>query len=91
MHRNGHYALMVDLRDNGPHLLPGSNIPLKKSYLRIKAIDYVLTVIQVAFASVVHGSSPGLSLFAFQFRGTLLAAIVMIRAENSKATGSSWK
>jgi len=90
IHQNGHYAMMVHLRDYGPHLLPGSNLPLKKSYVGIRATDYILTVLQCTFANVVDGSSPGLSLFAFQFGGTVLAAIVLLWTESLKTNNQSF-
>ncbi len=90
IHRNGHYARMVHLRDNGPHLLPGSTIPLKKQYVGIEAIDYVLTVLQVTFANFVDGSAPGLSIFAFQFSGTLLTAIILIWVGNIMSSRPDW-
>jgi hypothetical protein len=77
IHQNGYYAALVDLRDNGPHLLPGSNIPLKKLYLGIEPIDFVFAVLQCFFANVVDGSAPGLSLFAWQFGGTFGAIVVV--------------
>lgn len=85
LRQNGTHAKMVHLRDFGPHLIPGSNIPLKKVYIGIHSIDYYLTVLQLAFANVVDGSSPGVSLFSFQFSGTLLAAIVVVWTESLKS------
>ena len=89
IHHNGYYAAMVDLRDNGPHLLPGSDTPLKKTYIGIEFIDYVLTVLQCFFANVVDGSAPGLSLFAFQFSGTLLAVVMIVWTESLNPTNRS--
>jgi len=91
IHRNGYYAVMVDLRDNGAHLVPNTKIALKQHHVELGSVDYSLTVFQLFFANVVDGSSPGLSLFAFQLAGTLFAVLTLICTESLKAASDGWE
>lgn len=82
--RNGYYNALIDLRDHGPYVLPGSNTPIKRSYTGISLLDYWLTVMQCVLANVTDGSAPHLSLFAFHFAGQLLAVTSVVMIEGMR-------
>ena len=80
--RNGYYDALVQLRDIGPHLLPGSNIPLREHYIGIGPLDYWLTVLQAVFANIFDGTAPKLSIYAFYFAGQLIPVITVMYIES---------
>lgn len=82
---NGFMGNLRFLRDHGPHLLPGSNIPLLQKYTGISHVDYFLTVLQCVFANVTDGSAPHLSLLAFYFIGQLTAGISIMAVESQRS------
>lgn len=84
IHRNGYVAALQNLRDNGPHVLPGSDIPLLREYTGIGFIDYQLTVLQVVFANITDGSAPALSLFSFYFAGQLVPVLAVLITESHR-------
>jgi hypothetical protein len=87
IHLNNHYNLMTSLRDYGPHLIPGTSIPLKKEYIGIRAVDYVLTVLVLSFAVVVDGSRVESTLFAVGFGGVVGVGVLIMWTESVR-TGS---
>jgi hypothetical protein len=89
IHLNGHYKLMTTLRDHGPHLLPGTSIPLKKEYLGVKSIDYVLTVLVCSFGAIIDGGYVEGKLFVGLIGGVVAAAVVVIWCEGLIA-GRGW-
>ncbi|KAH6688012.1 hypothetical protein F5X68DRAFT_239519 [Plectosphaerella plurivora] len=60
--RNGYVAALMSLRDNGPHLLPGSQHLILTTFTGIPPLDKLLTLGGVMFASVTSGALPQLSL-----------------------------
>ncbi|KAL8715780.1 MAG: hypothetical protein Q9220_000447 [cf. Caloplaca sp. 1 TL-2023] len=89
---NGGSAMMEEIRDHGPHLLPDTNgqIPLKKTYTGFAAIDYQLTVLTLFFYKIVDGSHPGASLQAYHFCGQLIAGYGLLVLESLRQ-GNQWK
>ena len=83
-------ALMRDVRIRGPHVLPGNQAPLKRTYTGIEVFDYQLTVLTIFFWEVVDGSMPNASLFCFGFAGQAVAAWTVIYIEGRRA-GNRWK
>lgn len=73
---------MTSLRDHGPHLLPGTSIPLKKEYIGIEAVDYILTVLVLSFVVVVDGSRMESTLFAVGFGGVVGVGVLIIWVES---------
>lgn len=58
---------MSHIRDHGPRVLPGTDKPLKTTYIGVPPIDYQMTVLALFFWEVVDGSHPAASLFCFHF------------------------
>lgn len=88
--QNGTIELMRDVRDRGPHILPGTKAPLKKSYVGIGWIDYQLTVLTLFFWEAVDGSRPAASLFCFGFAGQAAAAWSILYVDGRRL-GNRWK
>jgi hypothetical protein len=88
IYRNGYAAALERLRDHGPHLLPGTDVPLLREYTGIRPIDYQLTVLQCVFANITDGSAPALSLFSFYFAGQLVPALAVFLAESYRSNQS---
>lgn len=84
VYRNGYYDALIQLRDHGPHLLPGSNVPILKKFTGIGLLDKVLTLAGVMFANVTDGSTPQLSLYAFHFAGQLVSVFTLILIEGKR-------
>ena len=84
VYRNGYYDALVHLRDHGPHLLPGSNIPILTNFTGIGQLDKVLTLAGVMFANITDGSTPQLSLYAFYFAGQLVPIFTLIWIEGNR-------
>jgi hypothetical protein len=82
MVRNGYYAAMVKLRDDGPRFLPGSDNPVQMKYVGIYAIDYWLIVLNCVFANIVDGSQLHLSLYFFHFAGQLVPVWTVMLIES---------
>jgi hypothetical protein len=82
MHRNGYYASMVHLRDYGPHLLPGTQDPLVRTYTGNGFLDYWLTVLVCFFANAVDGSEPELSVFCVVFAANMGPCLVLVYVES---------
>lgn len=82
MHRNGYYASMVHLRDYGPHLLPGTQDPLVRTYTGNGFLDYWLTVLVCFFANAVDGSEPELSVFCTVFAANMGPCLVLVYVES---------
>jgi len=90
LYKNGTVELMQDVRDRGPHILPGTRDPLKKSYIGIGWIDYQLTVLTLFFWEAVDGSRPAASLFCFGFAGQATAAWSILYVEGRRL-GNRWR
>ena len=84
VYRNGYYNALIRLRDHGPHLLPGSDIPILTKFTGIGPLDKVLTLAGVMFANITDGSTPQLSLYAFQFAGQLVPVFTVILVEGHR-------
>ena len=84
VYRNGYYDALIRLRDHGPHLLPGSDIPILTRFTGIGPLDKVLTLAGVMFANITDGSTPQLSLYAFQFAGQLVPVFTVILIEGNR-------
>ena len=84
VHRNGYYDALIRLRDYGPHLLPGSDIPILTRFTGIGPLDKVLTLAGVMFANITDGSTPQLSLYAFQFAGQLVPVFMVTQIEGNR-------
>ena len=84
VYRNGYYNALIHLRDHGPHLLPGSDIPILTRFTGIGPLDKVLTLAGVMFANITDGSTPQLSLYAFHFAGQLIPVFTVILIEGNR-------
>ncbi|PMD52696.1 uncharacterized protein K444DRAFT_668381 [Hyaloscypha bicolor E] len=82
VYRNGYIDALLRLREYGPHVLPGSNIPILTRFTGIGLLDKALVLAGVMFANITDGSAPQLSLYGFQFAGQLvpLYTVLMIEA-----------
>jgi hypothetical protein len=89
IHRNGYYAALVQLRDFGPWVLPGSSKPLVRSYVGIAFPDYVLTVLQCFFASAFDGSSRELQFLCAEFAGDM-GALMLVLGVEALRRGNEW-
>ena len=49
VYNNGTVKMMEQIRDHGPHILPGTKEPLKKNFTGIGRLDYQLTVLTLFF------------------------------------------
>ena len=90
IYNNGTVAMMEKTRENGPHLLPGIDVPLKPSFTGIRPIDHQLTVLVTFFWPVVDGSLPNASLFCFMFAGEAVAIWTLIYVESQRLS-HSWR
>ncbi|CZT12721.1 uncharacterized protein RCO7_10910 [Rhynchosporium graminicola] len=61
--RNGYIPSLLRLRDHGPYIFPGSNIPILTRFTGINILDKALTLAGVMFATVTDGSAPASSLY----------------------------
>ena len=84
VYRNGYYDALIHLRDHGPHLLSGSDIPIFTRFTGIRPLDKVLTLAGVMFANITDGSTPQLSLYTFQFAGQLVPMFTVILIEGNR-------
>ena len=64
---NGTITMMEYTRNVEPQVLPGTDSPLKQSYIGIQAVDNQLTVLVLFFWQLVDGSMPNASLSTFRF------------------------
>ena len=67
-----------------PPLLPGTNQPVKTSFIGIRLIDDYLSLLCIAFWDSLDGSQPHLSLFAFMFMGQYMAGYSLIMIEGAR-------
>ena len=84
VYRNGYYNALIHLRDHGPHVLPGSDIPILTRFTEIGPLDKVLALAGVMFAKITDGSTPQLSLYAVQFAGQLVPVFTVILIEGNR-------
>jgi hypothetical protein len=82
--RNGYYRALRNLFDKGPYVLPGSNDPILTRFTGIDPLDKLLKLAAVMFANVTDGSTPQLSLYAFQFSGQLVSVLTVIMIEGGR-------
>ena len=69
MLNNGTADFLSQMKGHGPHVLPGTEEPLKRIYTGIPRLDRQLVLLTVFFWKVVDGSMPGASLQAFLMIG----------------------
>jgi hypothetical protein len=81
VYRNGYIQALLDLKNNGPHVLPGSDDPILTCFTGIKPIDQLLTLAGVMFSNVTDGSRPELSLYGFYFAGQLVSIFTIMTIE----------
>ena len=81
---NGTADYMVETRDVGPRLLPGTKQPLKTAYIGIEKVDYQLTVLDVFFWELVDGSRPDVSLFCYHFAGQVFSGWALLMIESMR-------
>ncbi|MCJ1477789.1 hypothetical protein MMC13_006462 [Lambiella insularis] len=82
--QNGTMSMMAHIRDFGPHVLPGTDAPLKQTYTGIRAVDYQLTVLAVFFWNLVDGSMPHASLFVGKLAFQFIAAWGLLMIEGAR-------
>ena len=87
---NGTTEHMTHMRDSGPHLLPGTDQPLKTVYTGLKALDYQLTVLALFFWELVDGSLPDASLFCFHFATQVACGWGLLMVEGLRH-GNRWR
>ena len=81
---------MAQIRDVGPRILPGTNEPVKTKYIRISAIDYQLTVLDIFFWELVDGSHPAISLYGFYFATQVACGWGLLMIEGLRR-GHRWR
>jgi hypothetical protein len=79
--QNGYVKALLQLRNHGPHLLPGSNHPILTRFIGIPPLDKLLTLAGVMFANVTDGSHPQLSLYGSYFGGQLIGIFTIMVLE----------
>ncbi|XMA12750.1 hypothetical protein WAI453_005541 [Rhynchosporium graminicola] len=82
--RNGYIPSLLRLRDHGPYIFPGSNIPILTRFTGINILDKALTLAGVMFATVTDGSAPASSLYGFQFAGQLVPMFTVMLVEAAR-------
>ena len=82
--RNGTIAHIRDIRTVGPHVLPGTQAPLKENYTGFEAVDNQLIVLALFFWEIVDGSQPHASLLAFRFGGQIATIWGLIMIEGMR-------
>ncbi|KAF3278756.1 hypothetical protein TWF173_002134 [Orbilia oligospora] len=80
-YRNGYLKALLRLKDFGPHLLPGSENPILKTYTGIAPLDKLITIAVVLFANITDGSAPHFSLYGFHFGGQLTSIWTVLMIE----------
>ncbi|MCJ1309585.1 hypothetical protein MMC25_003245 [Agyrium rufum] len=90
LNTNGTAAMMIHIRDHGPHVLPGTSAPLRRTYTGIEAIDYQLTVLALFFWEILDGSRPDAVLQGFHFTGQFGAAYGLLMIESLRG-GNKWR
>ena len=78
---NGTAEQMANVRDYGPHWLPGTKQQLGRVYTGVGPVDYQLAVLAVFFWELVDGSMPNGSLQAFHLAGQFGAAWTIVVIE----------
>ena len=84
VYRNGYVKALLDIRDHGSHVLPGSDIPILTTFTGIGPLDKLLTLAGVMFANISDGSTPQLSLYAFHFAGQLVSIFTILLIEGKR-------
>jgi hypothetical protein len=84
MYQNGFFEAMNHLRNIDPDLLPCPHLNLDNKYTHIHSVDQAIVGLQCAFNTVVDGSNPTLSLWAFRAVGTLCSISILIWTESLK-------
>ena len=82
--RNGYIDALINLREHGPHYLPGSTNPILTYFTGFPPLDKVLTLAGVMFANVTDGSAPQLSLYGFYFAGQLVSIFTVMTIEGMR-------
>ncbi|MCJ1404566.1 hypothetical protein MMC11_007792 [Xylographa trunciseda] len=82
---NGTLSMMERIREYGPQLLPGTDVPLKQSYTGIQAIDNQLTVLVLFFWQLVDGGMPGASLGTFRFASQFVPGWGLVVLESMRS------
>ena len=81
---NDLFPRMRGVRDNGPHLLPGTDAPLRKHYTGIRPIDHQLQVLMVLFWGGVSENHAAVSIQMGHFAGQCGAAWALIVLEGCR-------
>lgn len=82
---SGYFAMARQVRDRVPQYLPGTEAPIKLVYTGIRyPIDHYLSLLATLFWPVVDGSSPHLSLQAFQFAFQFMALWTVFEMETRR-------
>lgn len=76
---------MEHIRDVGPHVLTGTNAPIKQRYTGIRSLDNQLGVLTVFFWELVDGSLPHASLHAVRFGMQVMVAWGLVMVEGMRA------
>lgn len=82
---NGSKALMEHIRDVGPHILTGTDAPIKQIYTGIRSVDSQLSVLTVFFWEIVDGSMPHASLHAIRFGAQVMVMWGLVMIEGMRA------
>ena len=82
--------MMEKISGDGLLLLPGTDVPLKRSFTGIKPIDAQDAVLVNFFWPTVDGSLPNASLFCFMFAGEAVAVWTIIYVEGQRLS-HSWR
>lgn len=76
---------MVQVRDVGPRVLPGTTAPLRTSYTGIYRLDQQLAALCLFFWQLVDGSQPNASLLSFHFAGQIAAGWGILTMEKLRS------
>lgn len=88
--RTGFFAFARAIRDSKIPLLPGTDSAVRRVYTGVApAVDEFLATLAVVFWPAIDGSTPPLSLQAFEFAGQYLALWMMFEMEVRRA-GNKW-
>jgi len=89
IYRNGYIERVRGILASPKPLLPGpSQIPLLTRYTSLPLMDSLLSLGAVLWANVTDGSSPALSLYAFQFGGQLVPIYLIMLIEGRSSITS---
>lgn len=74
---SGYYDAVLQLREEGWQVFPGTNTRILTKFTGIKLWDKLNTLGLVMFSNILDGSTPQLSLLSFQYSGHLVNVLTV--------------